>query len=595
LILQIAACAAPRATPSPRGAASVAGTAPAVSQGHTTAVPSRFRVAVREAAPASNRGRGAEPCAVRGRTFICVDDVPLAADDDGVHTDRALEHAASAPATPVVGELRKLRGRWPDDAWLLTATRADNATSETRSHAYQWNGDHWAQRAEWLGQAYATAPFEGGMFVEGVRHHDEDVREHSPLAYIVGSTEGRRPVSPILPLWTFNDDEVQDLLGVDGTVFLMGPAPKTGHLLIQRMSPGAARDRVDELSTHDSQARLWAKTSRDVVAFGGPRDADEQPLLEHFDGDAWSRIEAPPGVDIVVAYGRTDDGTERAFAFRGAVLSFWERVQGARWTSVALPAVAQGESIDGHWVTDDDAWVHIAAYPHAGRLLRMHPVKYVAQLGDGAPTLVPVQGDDRVPAAVPAVPPPPPPDPSPFHDAVISYPDRDDAERPNGLEVCPLRGRTWICGVSRVPLVSTDDGVVPSDSRTTAPPKDLENARPTRALRPPTDLPPGTTRVAAYDRTSHATERLFAYAGDTLSLVERPINAALHATGPWRAIILPTLPDGDRIHAVWLANDDAWLLVWPKDTTKNPPHLMRMQPVKKVWTYPRARPSLLGW
>ena len=113
--------------------------------------------------------------------------------------------------------------------------------------------------------------------------------------------------------------------------------------------------------------------------------------------------------------------------------------------------------------------------------------------------------------------------------------------------------------MTRVPLVSTDDGVVPTDSPKTAPHEDPDGVLPPRTLRlrPPKDLPPGTTRVADYDRTPHSTERLFAYAGDTLSLFERPIDAAARATGPWRTILLPTLPDGDQIHDVWLVNDDA--------------------------------------
>jgi hypothetical protein len=90
------------------------------------------------------------------------------------------------------------------------------------------------------------------------------------------------------------------------------------------------------------------------------------------------------------------------------------------------------------------------------------------------------------------------------------------------------------------------------------------------------DLPPGQTRVAAYDASS--VERVFTYAGTTLSLFERPLLG-----GAWQSIPLPALPPGDRVDSVWLANDDAWLLVTPKDSTREPARLMRMKPVKEVW------------
>jgi len=103
------------------------------------------------------------------------------------------------------------------------------------------------------------------------------------------------------------------------------------------------------------------------------------------------------------------------------------------------------------------------------------------------------------------------------------------------------------------------------------------------------ELPAGVDRVAAYDRTTGGKERVFTYAGDRLSLYERPLRGG----GAWEPILLPTFQQGDHIHEVWLANDDAWLLVWT--TSPRAPRLMRMQPVKSVWTYPRALAQRLGW
>jgi hypothetical protein len=116
-------------------------------------------------------------------------------------------------------------------------------------------------------------------------------------------------------------------------------------------------------------------------------------------------------------------------------------------------------------------------------------------------------------------------------------------------------------------------------------------------------IPPGIDRVAAYDRTSAGAERIFAYTGKALSMFERASGAA-----PWQPIVLPTLTRGDTVHEVWLANDDAWLLIWPgrEDAPHSTaprltarlsrgPRLMRMKPVARVWTYPRELPANLGW
>jgi hypothetical protein len=355
---------------------------------------------------------------------------------------------------------------------------------------------------------------------------------------------------------------------------------------------------------------------------------------------------------------------------------------------------------------------------------------------------------------------------SPFHDAVIGYPDPDDAQLPNALAVCPFRGRTFICGVSDAPLLSTDDGVVtdealeakvtsgasvpvpwralaagtwsdsawlvgglrqssfayrhtkdgwsrfatwtsqpaheaiawgdgvlitpfeaPSESggwpvynlalvhagdgRVTpvstklvsrAPAPDpyhlpivrgiaradnvlfvvaeregmlaverkgegvdiveeiatmdnqddgeiehvtahLWTASPSlavvfgsvnrRALLQrfdgrawtPIAVPGAIKGVAAYDQTTDGKERLF---GSDFALYERFLDSPMSAES-WHAVPMPILHREDQIHAVWLANDDAWLLVWPdaiptRPSSTRPARLMRMKPVKHVWS-----------
>ena len=581
---------------------------------------------------------------------------------------------------------------------------------------------------------------------------------------------------------------IDDSATVDGWSFRLVRTENPNRLVAELRRPDASTWERTRIAPRAATGRLWVNMPRDVVAYGASTHADEKPVLSQFDGARWAPLEAPPGVDIILGYDRSAAGVERVCAARGKELSCWERLRGAVWRPLAFPALGAGEEIDGCWVTEGDAWLHVRAESGGGRLLRLRPVNFVYRAGR-APSIAPVATvSDRLlaapsaPAQVAAT-----DDPSPFHDAVVSYPDRPDAEMPNGLHLCPMRGRTFVCGVTNLPLVSTDGGVVNDDAlearmasakvditegwidqlfgswpgsawavmRIPASPErhayrftddgwtpfaewysrswgseerfaswgrelfaapvslhddDMEaprygfgvmhpgahhaspmairavDARPVPAGQPfpvksmasdgdylyvvaqkgtklvverrggakamgddlytladlgntndvsvqaslsstglyrpvvfgsitragksgagseetpllqrfdgtrwtAAVLPAGQTRVAAYERTSGGVERIFTYAGETLSFFERANDAPLEDVTAWHAVLLPTLPEGGRVRDVWLANDDAWLLVWPKDTTRNPPRLMRMQPVKRVWTYPRK----LAW
>jgi hypothetical protein len=761
------ACTAPGGRSAARGVTSATLDSAAALSRPAKAPASRFHVAALDRTPDRDFSGGAiaTPCAIRGRTFICSGQVPLASEVDGLDVDATVAQATRS----LEGKPVHLAGRWPDDAWLVTETNRHDGAGR-HSYAYRWTADHWERFADWTGYARHTAASDDGLLVEGVSH-DGDARDHGPLAYIVGSTERPLPGVRLIARQALVNNELEDVVGEDGAVFVLGSDSKTTHLMLEEKLPGSATTRTFEIAARESTARLWARSARDLVVFGASVDVDEGPLFRHFDGETWSPLEPPPGVDIIVAYGRSEDGTERVFAFRGEVLSLWERVKGARWESLLLPAVGKGETLGGHWITDDDAWVHIEGVGLKGRLLRLRPVTHVIQLTDGAPEVMPVSADDPVAAAAP--PPLSPalaPERSPFHDAVVSYPDKPDAERPNALRLCPVRGRTFVCGLTSAPLVSTDDGVVVDVATETASkafaPEDTlvraeqvsgswpdhawitargagtrdqvgfhyengawrkavawesttfgpvapfgagllvpdvawsggqEKSYPLRLLLPhgkqapasstivsgglrsyadqgavnaiarggdalflmairghglaverwsgpggqvrradaivswngeapwvqaslwaasaddavvfgslgehpktpvlqawdgkawgSRDLPPGVDRVAAYDRTTGGKERIFTYAGETVSLYERAAGG-----GAWEPIVLPALPPGDHIQEVWLANDDAWLLIWT--TSPRAPRLMRMQPVKHVWTYPRALAQNLGW
>jgi hypothetical protein len=750
---------------------------------------SPFRVALVEADPAGGAPfHRAEPCLVRGRTLICDDASPLVSGEDGIDADATLAGAmGEGSATPVTGEVRNVVGRWPDDAWMLTYDRDSKAG---RRGAYRWKDGRWRKLGAWDGAPRWVARWRDGLIVDAAGDADDERAPgepwRAPLSWV--GADGARKSAPASPLvagratgsgrtWP----EVDHVASADGVLFVVAGSERPARLMVERWLPDGARMAPYELAPRPARAHLWTRTAQDVVAFGGATNADDRPVLSHFDGQGWAPIEPPPGVDVIVAYDRSAAGTERVFAFRGLELSLWERASGAAWRSVALPALAAGESIDGHWLTDDDAWLHVRATDGPGRLLRLRPVKHVYRMG-ATPAIEPVPAEAAglfaasaaaSHAAVPAS----PRDPSPFHDAVVSYLDPPEAMLPNALRVCPFHGRTFVCGVSDAPLVSTPDGVVSDEAAEAriasgraspltgdvvgafgAWPDDawIVTARPgtteTRAYRreadawvpfatwegplgqtvarsagdllvapmvvsshdaartyplgaaragarrlavsstrvvgpretswPPvsglasagdalfvaavhdgklaverrlaggsrgvrvdavaeadandpagadvalwavsaddavlfgrlghgaktpvlrrfdgqawsaTATPPGIDRVAAYDRTSTGVDRVFAYTGETLGLFERQPGAARDRADAWQSVPLPALAPGDRIHDVWLANDDAWLLVWPKDTTKDAPHLMRTQPVRRVWTYPRRLPDDLGW
>jgi hypothetical protein len=109
------------------------------------------------------------------------------------------------------------------------------------------------------------------------------------------------------------------------------------------------------------------------------------------------------------------------------------------------------------------------------------------------------------------------------------------------------------------------------------------------------DTPPGVDRVVAYDRSNVGTERVFARQGEVLGLFERAAEPPVGGSREWARVPLPALGRGATVRGAWLANDDAWLLVWPPDTTIQPPRLMRMKPVVRVWTCPRRLPDDVGW
>jgi len=732
------------------------------------------------------------PCDVQGRTMICGGPTPLIATSEGLDEDTVL---AGARQHDILGRMDGIHGRWPDAVWLVTW---DDTLSPHR-HAYRWAVDHWAKAGAWSGGPSSLALFHEGLVVSRVNDPQDFYAPEHVGWFAPDGTEKPAPTTRLTALpkaasrWRSAPNEVDALLSIDGSLFRTAQRGKPDRLVVERIAPDGSSDLTD-LTPRPATAHLWARSARDVVAFGGSTHANEMPVLTRFDGDHWTPLEPPPGVDMVVAYGRSSQGTERAFAYRGDELSAWERAAGStpRWRRIAFPLLGPDETVNGQWVTDEDAWLHVASLEHAGRLFRLQPVTHVYHLGR-SPEIEPVpaggegaSGGRLAAAPLMAAPPAATVDPSPFRDAVVSYPDKRGAELPNGLRLCPFRGRTFVCGVSDAPLVSTDTGVVDDealeqriaigsampfeggvahtfgswpnnawvvttsfggipelhtyrhvgdawvpfaawraiDERAVASlggeifvspaftrPEDLnaplypvgvvrggaarasavstrlvqakamtpESRNPVVSVTSTDDalfvaatrgtklaverrsagnassmrvddvldigvgaanvaatvwatsasdavlfgsfapvapagasntpvlsrfdgagwtsavVPSGIERVVAYDRTSRGAERIFTYHGATLSLFERAPGSPRDEAAAWTPVLLPALSPGDVIREVWLANDDAWVLVQPADSHTNPPRLMRMQPVQRVWAYPRELPQLVGW
>ena len=754
-----------------------------VSAPPATGVYSAFHVAVTHAPAGSNP----HPARLRGRTIIVGAGAPLVSAAEGVEADTAFG--------AVVGEISEVEGHWPDHAWLVTFERS--AEDEPRT-LYRRLEDRWEKVTAWAGRSAPFTSWQGGVVMDVLQGPGTEVTRTERLAFF-GSDGREKPLPKSRLIRSPDPDaawqappEVDSAAAVADSLFVTAQPERPSRLMVERWRAGATTSDLFELAPRFARAHLWTNGERDVVAFGGSLRKDESPVLSQFDGERWTPIEAPPGVDFIVNFDRSPDGTQRVFAFRGKELSCWEQHPGSGWQTLALPAVGEGESIDGHWLTEGDAWVRIQGSHGDERLLRLRPVRHVYQLGD-PPSREPVAAAEGRVFAAPRLDPAAavvaPDDPSPFHDAVFSYLDREDGELANLLHLCPLHGHTLVCGVSEAPLISTEDGVVSdddleariaagkanriegafevafgswpraawlvttgvgtaqkrayrfdggawapfatwtehafaADERVTSwggalliAPSAAHDAdqglaeyalgfvlagtghlRPTgtrvvdarplshpelppvrslahvddalfivaraekrlvveRQLSGPRDeasdrvdvltdltdgedshvaatlwaatrddavvfgsvtrtreegeqpilqrfdgkkwsplaVPSGVTRIAAYDRTSQGRDRIFSYSGEALSLFERDRDAPGDAASSWRAVVLPTLAPHESIHEVSLANDDAWLLVWPENSSKSPVRLMRLKPVKRAWSYPRALPRALGW
>jgi hypothetical protein len=612
---------------------------------------------------------------VRGRTLVLGGrGAVLVSTEDGVTADPILGKAIPAP----LEGMDEVYGRWPEAA-CMTGRVADG--EHVSGVGYCWARDRWVPAAAWEGAPKFLAPWQGGLLAGGVSPRSEQPAPVNPprltffgadghAGHVPGSQILALPAATPLGRWKPGLD---DVASADGTLFVVAEVGKPERLLVERFSSDAATTTLYELAPREATAHLWVKGARDVVAYGGSTNADERPILSHFDGERWTPLEAPPGIDVVVGYDRSATGTERVFAFRGEALSCWERSAGSRWRSLALPLLEPNQRIDGHWITEDDAWIHVQTPSRrgGGMLLRLRPVKRVYMAGS-VPQELAVADGGEVRAAAPPADATPALDPSPFHDAVIGYADRVDSQVMNSLRLCPSGGRTLVCGVTATPLVSTEDGVGsdgafeqsaqatargpgefgssgPSVVRATDAVFRVEQRGRSIAVRrqrgvaervdslgevgegqtevalwarsaddavafgqlndapllrrfdgrswAPIPLPVTKGRVVAFDRAADGSERMFTRDGQAVALFERPRDA-----DAWRPIVLPTLMRGETIHDVWLTNDDAWLLVWPGEggpTTAGgkytrAPHLMRMRPVKRVWSYPRDLPDL-GW
>ena len=417
-----------------------------------------FHVAVVEAerddAPAS--WRRAEPCPLHARTLVCGFEVPLVSDAEGLRADSVLEQAHAAAHVP--GPVAHVFGRWPDATWMVTYdSDADEPAGRVHVHAFRWVAEGWKPYVGWTGVARPGVPWDEGFLTDGARHGDH--ADHGHFSYFVPGGERPAPAIRLLEPGVMAEADFEDVAAIDGTLFLVATTTEPRRLMVEQRTPGGA-SHMDDLGPELGSAKLWAHTAQDVVAFGGSRHANEEPLLTRWDGKRWTPMPSPPGVDFIVAYGRDDGGTERVFAFRGKELSLWEHVGTSDWRSVPLPVLAPGEEIDRQWVTDEDAWLHVTSSARAGRLLRLRPVKEVVYMSASGPRFVPATGAGDPPPAVPV-------DsngglsgdPSLFRDAVLGAKDRVDAELANGLTLCPLEGRTFVCGLPGSPLVSTEDGV----------------------------------------------------------------------------------------------------------------------------------------
>jgi hypothetical protein len=271
----------------------------------------------------------------------------------------------AALAQPFSGRLYGVAATSPRDAWAVGLNR-------TRSLIVHWNGESWTQ-------ALSSPGFLRGMATTSPRN-----------AWAVGGTDWFSPQT-LIEHWSGNAwTRVPSpspapggyLNGVAATsarnawgVGLIGGGPGTGtgpsdKTLIEHWNgqawtrvpsptprPAGGLSGVAAISANDAWAVGWTGTGPDL---GGT----SQTLIEHWNGNAWTRVPSPgnvPGVRTVlnaVAAGSPHNvwavGSTHLGSANKAFIVHWD---GAAWNRVLAPTLVPGVSLLGVTATSPrDAW-----------------------------------------------------------------------------------------------------------------------------------------------------------------------------------------------------------------------------------------------
>ena len=278
--------------------------------------------------------------------------------------------------------LHRVVGSWPDSLWLVTRC---GANSKFLGEVWHRTGQKWSRIAEtpWHWEYGDATPYRGGLLtaVQDSRGTDTTARrrrvlERLELVGAKGRTPQLDPPTAACPVAL----QMLDLVTLENDdVFAAGElcASLGGGLAVERWRPSSPEGKIERLhapvGAAEAAPRLATFAAMSATELWAAGRADGAPWLEHFDGNAWAREEAPGDLQAITFAATAPDGA-RWIVDRPAGLApkatLWHKRPGASWEKFELTGALAGpdsslEIVDAWAFEGDDLW--LMAYIGGGK------------------------------------------------------------------------------------------------------------------------------------------------------------------------------------------------------------------------------------